>query len=170
MHLNTKYAPEKRAARTMRGTFRAIGWFIVVYFGAQTFESIMFPVAWTEWIKVESRTDERLCIRHKVHKYRHGLPRRWVWDISDWDRDNSNVSMTALNPDDGEPFEEADTTKKGEVRIYRQCFPLPNSLQGAGKALIISARGEYIVNHGLWTVPRTVGPYMVWEKDVIDWR
>jgi hypothetical protein len=135
-------------------------WGVVV--GPGRIESALYPVATTVRMEVQSRTNTELCWKHFLIKHRDARTLNFVWIIADADRPAIEYAATAYIPETNEsvPLSGAVSARR-DVQHYDQCFVLPPPLAGVGRKLIFRASADYQVKHGLWTVPRQVGPIYV---------
>jgi hypothetical protein len=125
------------------------------YGGPADIEALIAPVAGPTSGKIVRITDKEVCWYVEFKKLRTADPVFFSWVITT--PDGRRHYVAPYRPD-GSTWSNNTTAPKGQTGRYYNCASKPKGTEEVKEGLSLSAFSEYRVWHGLWTVPRVLGP------------
>ena len=122
---------------------------------ANWIEATLFPVASKESLHFYKNTDKEVCWYIQFEKIRPLAPRYFSWVIT---LPTGERRYIAPYRPDGKARSANTVSKVGKYARYYNCAKKP---QGVGDTFTLRAYAEYETSHGLWTLPREIGPHKV---------
>ena len=132
--------------------------------GADEIENLIAPVAGPTELVIDSDDGKELCWSIKFKKLREAYPSFFSWQIETLDK--KQVYLGQYRPDrPTEGFSPNQTAQKGEETTFKNCASKPANV---GPVYTLKAYSKYKVWHGLWEVPRYIGPYFIVNGKVVS--
>lgn len=122
---------------------------------ADFIEAHLFPVASKETLHFYKNTNEEVCWYIRFEKRRPLVPRYFSWVVT---LPTGERYYIAPYRPDGNSRSVNNTAKVGVDARYYNCAKKP---KGVGDTFTLRAYAEYETPHGLWTLPRKIGPHKV---------
>lgn len=126
--------------------------------GPANTEARLFPVAGNNTGFIVSETESELCWVLRFDKYRDASPKFFTWVLTLDDGSRHFLPVYRKSAERHLPTSR-DTSRKGESANFINCATKPDGVSSIGPHATLSAYSEYLVWHGLWSVPRVVPPF-----------
>lgn len=125
--------------------------------GPDEVEAIFFPVAGPTTLTIDEWTGDEMCWSIEFEKLRKATPEFFAWQVTL--PGGSQVYLQQYRPRVQTSASDPNyTTPQGFKGKFSNCAKLP---RGAGHTFTLRAFSRYVVSHGLWTVPRRLGPFSI---------
>lgn len=127
---------------------------------ADHIEAMVAPVTSRTTVVIDSHTNDTICWTIRFRKYRALEPRFFAWSMV---HGGKTYFLPTYRPD-RQPRTANTTNPATPSAFYSTCTPKP---KGVGYKFALRAFARYATPHGLWDIPRYIGPVYI-DGDKVD--